>query len=58
LSEEHGVARAECNVDLGSKLRFFPYHACTCLNMTDKVVGVRNNRVEVVWPVTARGLRA
>jgi D-serine deaminase-like pyridoxal phosphate-dependent protein len=58
LSEEHGVARAECHVALGSKLRFFPYHACTCLNMTDKVVGVRSNRVEVVWPVIARGLRA
>ena len=58
FSEEHGVARSECNVELGAKLRFLPYHACTCLNMTDKVVGIRNNRVEVVWAVKARGLRA
>jgi len=57
LSEEHGVARAECDVDLGAKLRFFPYHACTCLNMSDKLVGIRKEKVEVVWPVAARGLR-
>jgi D-serine deaminase-like pyridoxal phosphate-dependent protein len=58
LSEEHGVGRTERPVELGSKLRFFPYHACTCVNMSDKIVGIRNDRVEVVWPVKARGRRA
>jgi D-serine deaminase-like pyridoxal phosphate-dependent protein len=58
LSEEHGIARSECDVELGEKIRFVPYHACTCLNMADKVVGVRGETVEVVWPIAARGLRA
>jgi D-serine deaminase-like pyridoxal phosphate-dependent protein len=58
LSEEHGVASVEGEAALGEKMRFFPYHACTCANMTDEIVGFRGERVEVVWPVRARGLRA
>jgi D-serine deaminase-like pyridoxal phosphate-dependent protein len=57
LSEEHGVARAEEGFKLGEKIRFFPYHACTCANLSDEIVGFRGERVEVVWPVRARGLR-
>jgi D-serine deaminase-like pyridoxal phosphate-dependent protein len=59
LSEEHGMARVEAgaHAELGEKIRFVPYHACTCVNMTDEIVGVRGDRVEVVWPVRARGLR-
>jgi D-serine deaminase-like pyridoxal phosphate-dependent protein len=58
LSEEHGVARTECDVELGEKIRFVPYHVCTCVNLAQQVVGIRGDRVEVVWPVVARGLRA
>jgi D-serine deaminase-like pyridoxal phosphate-dependent protein len=58
LSEEHGVARTEEEVKLGEKIRFFPYHACTCVNLSDEIIGFRGDRVEVVWPVQARGLRA
>jgi D-serine deaminase-like pyridoxal phosphate-dependent protein len=58
LSEEHGVARTEEAVKLGEKIRFFPYHACTCVNLSDEIIGFRGERVEVVWPVRARGLRA
>jgi D-serine deaminase-like pyridoxal phosphate-dependent protein len=58
LSEEHGVARTERPLELGSKIRFFPYHACTCVNMSDTMIGIRNDRIEVVWPVKARGKRA
>jgi D-serine deaminase-like pyridoxal phosphate-dependent protein len=57
LSEEHGVARAEGGFKVGEKIRFFPYHACTCANLSDEIIGFRNERVEVVWPVRARGLR-
>jgi D-serine deaminase-like pyridoxal phosphate-dependent protein len=57
LSEEHGVARTDADVRLGEKIRFIPYHVCTCVNMTDEIVGIRGDRVEVVWPVRARGLR-
>jgi D-serine deaminase-like pyridoxal phosphate-dependent protein len=57
LNEEHGMARTEESVKLGDKIRFFPYHACTCANLNDEIVGFRGERVEVVWPVRARGLR-
>lgn len=57
FNEEHGMARVEGEVSLGEKIRFYPYHACTCANMTDEIVGFRGERVEVVWPVRARGLR-
>jgi D-serine deaminase-like pyridoxal phosphate-dependent protein len=57
LSEEHGVAHTDEPVKLGEKIRFYPYHACTCLNLTDELIGFRGEQVEVVWPVLARGLR-
>jgi D-serine deaminase-like pyridoxal phosphate-dependent protein len=57
LNEEHGMGRAEEAVTLGEKIRFYPYHACTCANLNDEIIGFRGQRVEVVWPVRARGLR-
>jgi D-serine deaminase-like pyridoxal phosphate-dependent protein len=57
FNEEHGMARTEEAVKLGEKIRFFPYHACTCANLSDEIIGFRGERVEVVWPVRARGLR-
>jgi D-serine deaminase-like pyridoxal phosphate-dependent protein len=57
LTEEHGMGHAEGAVALGEKLRFYPFHACTCCNLTNEIVGVRGDRVERVWRVAARGLR-
>jgi len=57
LNEEHGMARTEEKVRLGEKIRFYPYHACTCANLNDEIVGFRGGKVEVVWKVAARGLR-
>jgi D-serine deaminase-like pyridoxal phosphate-dependent protein len=57
LTEEHGMARAEEPVELGEKLRFYPFHACTCANLTNQIVAFRGEKVETVWPVAARGLR-
>jgi len=58
LSEEHGVARVEGgDAKLGEKLRFVPYHVCTCVNLSDYLVGVRGDRVETMWPIVARGMR-
>ncbi len=56
--EEHGIGRTDADVALGERVRVYPYHSCTCLNMTDELFGVRGDRIEVVWPVRARGLRA
>jgi D-serine deaminase-like pyridoxal phosphate-dependent protein len=58
LSEEHGVARVEDDgAQVGERIRFIPYHVCTCVNLSDELVGYRGERVETVWPVAARGLR-
>jgi D-serine deaminase-like pyridoxal phosphate-dependent protein len=57
LNEEHGMARTQDDVKLGEKIRFFPYHACTCANLNDEIIGFRGERVEEVWRVQARGLR-
>jgi len=57
LTEEHGMGWAEEPVELGQKIGFFPFHACTCCNLTNEIVGFRGDRVEKVWRVAARGLR-
>jgi D-serine deaminase-like pyridoxal phosphate-dependent protein len=57
LTEEHGMGHATGPVELGEKLRFYPFHACTCCNLANEIVGVRDGRVETVWRVAARGLR-
>ena len=57
LTEEHGMGHAEGDVALGEKLRFYPFHACTCCNLANEIVGVRDGRVQQVWRVAARGLR-
>ena len=59
FTEEHGMGHptAGATVALGEKLRFYPFHACTCCNLTNEIIGVRGDRVETVWTVAARGLR-
>jgi D-serine deaminase-like pyridoxal phosphate-dependent protein len=47
----------EVQPEIGDRISFFPNHVCTTVNLSDEVVGVRNGRVEVVWPVAARGKR-
>lgn len=59
LTEEHGLVALTPAVQpaIGDRIAFFPNHVCTTVNLSDEVVGVRNGRVEVVWPVAARGKR-
>jgi D-serine deaminase-like pyridoxal phosphate-dependent protein len=59
LTEEHGFVALtpEIQPRIGDRISFFPNHVCTTVNLSDEVVGVRNGRVEVVWPVAARGKR-
>jgi 3-hydroxy-D-aspartate aldolase len=40
---------------LGDKVRLIPGHCDPTVNMHDWYVGVRNERVEAIWPVAARG---
>ena len=39
----------------GEVVNVVPNHCCVVSNMMDELVGVRGDRVEVVWPVAARG---
>jgi D-serine deaminase-like pyridoxal phosphate-dependent protein len=58
LSEEHGtVDLAQCRErpSVGEVVDVVPNHCCVVSNMVDEVVGVRGSRIEVVWPVAARG---
>jgi D-serine deaminase-like pyridoxal phosphate-dependent protein len=57
LTEEHGMGRSRGEVTLGEKLRFYPFHACTCANLSSEMVVLRDERVTAVWRVAARGLR-
>lgn len=59
MNEEHGVVRlgSSASPRIGEKLRFIPNHVCTTVNLSDELIGVRGDRVEVIWPVAARGKR-
>jgi D-serine deaminase-like pyridoxal phosphate-dependent protein len=59
LTEEHGLAVTPPDLELGvgDRVAFYPNHVCTTVNLSNEIVGQRGGRVEVVWPVAARGAR-
>jgi 3-hydroxy-D-aspartate aldolase len=55
-SDEHGVVEDTAGVlKVNDKLKLVPGHCDPTCNVHDWYVGVRAGRVEVVWPVSARG---
>lgn len=57
-SDEHGkltLHNPERGLRLGDKVRLIPGHCDPTVNLYDWYVGIRNGRVEVLWPITARG---
>ena len=57
-SDEHGtltLGRNAPKLSLGQKIRLIPGHCDPTVNLHDWYVGVRNNIVESIWPVAARG---
>jgi len=55
-SDEHGViADPDGVLKVGDKLHLVPGHCDPTVNVHDWYVGVRDGKVEVVWPVSARG---
>ncbi len=55
-SDEHGVVEDLGNVlKVNDKLKLVPGHCDPTCNVHDWYVGVRGGKVEVVWPVSARG---
>jgi D-serine deaminase-like pyridoxal phosphate-dependent protein len=58
LSEEHAkghVAESDKSYQPGKKIHLIPSHCCTTINLYDCIHVVRNDRVEAVWPIEARG---
>ena len=55
-SDEHGVIMDPNGVlKINEKLKLVPGHCDPTCNVHDWYVGLRNGKVEVVWPVSARG---
>ena len=57
-SDEHGTLKVgDTNRPLavGDKIRLIPGHCDPTVNLYDWYVGIRNERVEAIWPITARG---
>ncbi|MBI3517049.1 MAG: DSD1 family PLP-dependent enzyme [Proteobacteria bacterium] len=57
-SDEHGkvlLKRPTNRLRIGDKIKLVPGHCDPTVNLYDWYVGVRNGRVEALWPITARG---
>jgi D-serine deaminase-like pyridoxal phosphate-dependent protein len=57
-SDEHGrlaVSTATNRLQIGDKIRLVPGHCDPTVNLYDWYVGIRGDRVEQLWPITARG---
>jgi 3-hydroxy-D-aspartate aldolase len=57
-SDEHGrlgISGATNRLQIGDKIRLVPGHCDPTVNLYDWYVGIRGNRVEQLWPITARG---
>jgi len=58
LSEEHGhVDFSACpeKPAIGARVTIIPNHCCSVTNLFNQVVAVRDQQIETIWPVAARG---
>jgi D-serine deaminase-like pyridoxal phosphate-dependent protein len=57
LYEEHALARVDAGIELtvGARVELIPNHACTCVNLHERLFAQRGGIVEAVFPVLARG---
>ncbi len=58
ISDEHGrlkIGPKAKRLRLGQKVMLIPGHCDPTVNLHDWYVGIRNGRVEALWPVSARG---
>jgi D-serine deaminase-like pyridoxal phosphate-dependent protein len=60
MSEEHGILdlrNTDWHPSVGEQVRVVPNHACIAVHLHEVIYGLRGDRVESTWPVTARGRR-
>lgn len=58
MNEEHGfvdVRAVDRTFSIGDRVRVIPNHICVAMNLHEQVYGIRNEKVESVWRVEARG---
>jgi 3-hydroxy-D-aspartate aldolase len=58
IADEHSKVKLgaeSARLKLGDKLMLIPSHCDPTVNLHDWYVGVRNGRVQALWPITARG---
>jgi D-serine deaminase-like pyridoxal phosphate-dependent protein len=58
LSEEHGVldlGRTTWRPQVGERVRIVPNHVCIVVHLHEEICGVRGERIDTSWPVSARG---
>jgi D-serine deaminase-like pyridoxal phosphate-dependent protein len=57
LSEEHGKLIREGGpaLKLGDRVRFWPRHGCTTINLHESYVAIQEGIAEAIWPIAARG---
>ena len=58
FAEEHGfldLARSNARPKVGEVVRVVPNHVCVVVNMVDRLVAVRGDKIVDVLPVAARG---
>jgi len=58
LSEEHGTLKLEnprVKVKIGDKIEIIPSHCCTTVNLHEKYYCTREDVLEAVWDIPARG---
>jgi len=55
IYEEHLALKGPNKLKVGDKIEFLPYHACTTVNMHDKLLLTEGEEVVGSCPITARG---
>jgi D-serine deaminase-like pyridoxal phosphate-dependent protein len=58
LSAEHStmeVAGQAAELEVGDRVEIIPGYSDTTMFLHDRIYGVRNDQVELVWPILARG---
>jgi D-serine deaminase-like pyridoxal phosphate-dependent protein len=56
LSEEHAKVEADTSdVKVGDRRQVIPAHCCATMNLHRECLGIRNRKVEAVWPIEASG---
>jgi D-serine deaminase-like pyridoxal phosphate-dependent protein len=58
-SEEHALIQLDDEafqrVALGDRLELIPPHCCSTCNLHDRFYAMRDEKVEAIWPISARG---